>query len=62
MAEVTEDQVLQKAKELCREDGELWSSVDLEERPDAGCEPVADESSRTEYLNRARAILRGQAT
>jgi hypothetical protein len=58
MAEPTEDQILQKAQQLCREDGKLWSAYDLEQPLADRTASVVDESSRTEYLNRARQILR----
>jgi hypothetical protein len=57
--EPSEVQILRKAKELCRLDCKTWSIHDLE----AGVAGVtmftvvADDSARTEYLNRAKALL-----
>ena len=59
MLELSEVQILRKAKELCRLDCKTWSIHDLE----AGVAGVtmftvvADDSARTEYLNRAKALL-----
>ena len=59
MFELSEVQILRKAKELCRLDCKTWSIHDFE----AGVAGVtmftvvADDSARTEYLNRAKAFL-----
>jgi hypothetical protein len=55
MIDPTEDQILRKAKELCREDGNLWSEHEVQNATDAQKEVmfVLDDAGRTEYLNRA---------
>jgi hypothetical protein len=60
MVEPTEDQILQKAKELCRNDGKAWDRVDLEKSAsqEVSLAGVADDSGRTEYLNQATAALK----
>jgi hypothetical protein len=57
MFKPTEDEILRKAKQLCHEDGKLWSPADLEDPVAERTDPVVDESSRAEYLNRARETL-----
>ena len=54
MPEPTESAILQRARSLCHQDGKSWDVEDLAER-DRGA--VIDDSSRTEYLNRARENL-----
>lgn len=59
MAEPTEDQILQKAKELCHNDGTAWDQRDFESSA-SGVVPlggVAEISGRTEYLKRAKEAL-----
>lgn len=58
MREPTEGEILQKAKQLAREDGKLWGHPDLESGELDPREPVADDSDQAEYLNRAREMLR----
>jgi len=56
VAELTEDQILQKAKELCHNDGKAWDRddfADMASRKTALSE-IADDSDRTESLNIAR--------
>jgi hypothetical protein len=59
MLELSEVQILRKAKDLCRLDCKTWSIHDFE----AGVAGVtmftvvADDGARTEYLNRAKALL-----
>ena len=57
MFQLTEDQILRKAKELCHDDGKLWSAADLEGPLAESSAPMVDESGRAEYLNRARETL-----
>jgi hypothetical protein len=57
MFKPTEDEILRKAKELCYEDGKLWSHAELEDPVAERAEAVVDESGRAEYLNRARETL-----
>ena len=52
MAEPAEDQVLRKAKELCRNDGKAWDPTDLNSASDlVGLAGVADDSAQTVYLH-----------
>ena len=57
MFKPTEDEVLRKARELCREDGKIWSVADIGDPLRDSSGAVVDESSRAEYLNRARETL-----
>lgn len=58
MAEPAEDQVLRKAKELCRNDGKAWDPTDLNSASDlVGLAGVADDSAQTVYLHQAAAVL-----
>jgi hypothetical protein len=58
MSELTEDQILKKAKELCRRDGKGWSVDDFARKSGVTMFSVlADDSDREEYLSRARALL-----
>jgi hypothetical protein len=60
MSVPSEDQILGKAKELCRCEGKAWNLDDFEN----GVSGVtmltvaADDDDRTEYLNRAKAFLK----
>jgi hypothetical protein len=56
--EPSEDETLQKAKELCREDGKVWNSADFEGGSPTEVAAIATDSDHTEYLNRARALLK----
>jgi hypothetical protein len=58
MSELTEDEILQKAKDLCRKDGKAWSLDDLQNGVPGVTMVilVADENDRIEYLNRARGV------
>jgi hypothetical protein len=60
MPEPTEDEILQKAKELCRDDGKSWDRVEFEKSGSQGrsLAAVADDGNRAEYLNRAKEALR----
>ena len=60
MAQLTEDQILQKAKELCRNDGKAWDQMDFESSA-SGIAPIggiAEISARAEYLRLAAAVLK----
>jgi hypothetical protein len=59
MSELTEDEILQTAKDLCRNDGKAWSLDDLQNRVPGVTmvSLIADDNDRTEYLNRAKALL-----
>jgi hypothetical protein len=59
MSELTEDETLQKAKDLCRNDGKAWRLGDLQNRVPGVTmvSLIADDNDRTEYSNRARAVL-----
>jgi hypothetical protein len=60
MSELSEDQILRKAKELCRRDGKTWSLDDFENGV-AGVTMltvVVDDNGRRVYLNRAMVLLR----
>jgi hypothetical protein len=54
IAEPSEDQILQEAKELCRDDEKAWDREDS--LGQAGGTIVTD-SDRTEYLKRAKSRL-----
>ena len=59
MFELSEVQILRKARDLCRLDGKTWSIHDFENGV-AGVTMftvVADDSARAEYLDMARAFL-----
>jgi hypothetical protein len=59
MSEPSEDQILQKAKELCRRDRKVWSPDDFQNGV-AGVTMltvVAGDDDRTEYLNTAKTLL-----
>jgi hypothetical protein len=59
MSELSEDQILRKAKELCRLDCKTWSLDDFDKGL-AGVTMftmVADDSDRAKYLNQAKALL-----
>jgi hypothetical protein len=57
MAEPSEDEILQKAKELCRDDDKLWDLPDLQSEAGANRARLVSDSDRTEYLNRAKSLL-----
>jgi hypothetical protein len=59
MSRLTKGEILKKAKKLCRCDGKTWSVDDFENGV-AGVTMltvVAEDSDRTEYLSRAKALL-----
>jgi hypothetical protein len=59
MAQPTEDEILVKAKQLAQDEGKLWlwgSEERDNERDERG--PFIYDSLRTDYLNRALALLR----
>jgi hypothetical protein len=61
MAQLVEDQILQKARELCRNDGMAWDKRDLESSSALGVVPrggIAEISAKTEYLRGADAVLK----
>ena len=55
VAEPSEDEILQKAKELCRDDEKAW---DRENSLGQAGGTIVTDSDRTEYLNRAKSLLR----
>ena len=57
MSEPSEDEILQKAKELCRDDDKVWDSASLQSGPAQKMAAVASDSDRAEYLNRAKTLL-----
>jgi PAS domain S-box-containing protein len=59
MSAPSEGRILQKAKKLCRRDGKAWSLDDLQNGVTGVTmlTVVASEEDRTEYLNRAKALL-----
>jgi hypothetical protein len=59
MSEPSEDQIIQKAKELCRREGKAWSLDDFQNGVPGitMVSVVAKDSDRTHYLNRAKALL-----
>jgi hypothetical protein len=60
MSELTEDEIFQKAKDLCRKDGKAWSLDDLQNRVPGVTmlTVVADDNDRKYYLTRATAFLK----
>ena len=59
MPKATKDEILRKAKELCRCDGKTWSPDDFEDGV-AGVTMltiVAEDSDRKAHLKRAKAFL-----
>jgi hypothetical protein len=64
MSEPTVDEIMEKAKQLCRLDGMLWSQLDFQ-NPMAQqirtTARLADEAVRRIYLKRAQALLDTEA-
>jgi hypothetical protein len=60
MSAPSEDQILEKAKELCRCEGKAWNLDDFENGVSGVTmlTVVADDNDRTYYLNRAKAFLK----
>ena len=60
MSVPSEDQILEKAKELCRCQGKAWNLDDFANGVSSVTRVtvVADDSDRTKYLNRAKAFLK----
>jgi hypothetical protein len=52
MVELLEDEIAQRAKAICHDDGKIWDVTELQSQRDA--KKIVDDASRTEYLNRAR--------
>ena len=63
MAELSKDQILEKARELCRREGKAWSFDDFADgvRGVTMLTVVADKNKRDEYLNRAKVMLKGNS-
>jgi len=63
MSEPTEDEILERAKELCRADDKLWSEDDFRNplAVQTSLIPIIDDAERAEYLNRAAEQLRREA-
>ena len=63
MSEPTLEEIIEKAKQLCRLDGMLWSNLDLR-NPMAlqgRTARMADVTARRRYLKRAQTLLETQA-
>lgn len=60
MSVPSEEQILEKAKELCRCEGKAWNLDDLKNGVSGVTmlTVVADDNDRTKYLNRANAFLK----
>jgi hypothetical protein len=60
MSAPSEDQILEKAKELCRCEGKAWNLDDFKNGVSGVTmlAVVADDNDRTKYLNRAKAFLK----
>ena len=60
MSAPREDQILEKAKELCRCEGKAWNLDDFENGVSGATmlTVVADDNDRTYYQNRAKAFLK----
>jgi hypothetical protein len=61
VTELTEDEILTRAKQLANDDGKLWDNSDIKNGSKLR-DRVADDSLRAEYLTRAREMLKGQWT
>jgi hypothetical protein len=62
MTEPTEDDILQRAKELARMDGNAWDDEEGRgEQAEGEVAVITDESERIEYLNRAKRQLLREA-
>jgi hypothetical protein len=62
MTEPTEDEILQRAKELAEMDGNIWDDEEGRRKEADGNVPViTDASERNEYLNRAKRQLLREA-
>jgi hypothetical protein len=64
MSEPTVDEIMEKAKQLCRLDGMLWSNLDFLNpvaRQIRGTARLADEAARRRYLKRAQTSLDTEA-
>jgi hypothetical protein len=60
MSEPTIDEIMEKAKQLCRLDGMLWSKLDFQNpmaQQTRTTTRLADEAVRTRYLKRAQTLL-----
>jgi hypothetical protein len=60
MSAPSKDQILEKAKELCRCEGKTWNLDDFKNGVSGVTmlAVVADDNDRTKYLNRANAFLK----
>ena len=64
MSGPTVDEIMEKAKQLCRLDGMLWSNLDFLNpvaRQIRGTARLADEAARRRYLKRAQTSLDTEA-
>ena len=64
MSEPTVDEIMEKAKQLCRLDGMLWSNLDFLNpvaRQIRGTARLAGEDARRRYLKRAQTSLDTEA-
>jgi hypothetical protein len=64
MSEPTVDEIMEKAKQLCRLDGMLWSNLDFLNpvaRQSRGTARLAGEGARRRYLKRAQTLLDTEA-
>jgi hypothetical protein len=64
MPDMTEDQILQKAKELCRCDGKAWNADDFQNGVSSATKLtiVADDKDQADYRKRAKACLESKQT
>jgi hypothetical protein len=60
MAQPQEDEIVQRAKAICSDEGKIWN---VNQRPCHGdAIKIVDDATRTEYLSRARdQLIREQA-
>jgi hypothetical protein len=63
MSEPTVDEIMEKAKQLCRLDGMLWSKLDFQNpmAQQIRTTRLAGEAVRRRYLKRARTLLDTEA-
>jgi hypothetical protein len=61
MYEPTVEDIIEKAKQLCRLDGMLWSNLDFQNPMEAQSRTrIADVADRRRYMKRAQTLLESQ--
>jgi hypothetical protein len=64
VSEPTVAEIIEKAKQLCRLDGMLWSNLDFQNPMAQQGRParMADDAARRRYLKRAQTLLETQSS